>query len=132
MVVRVVKFLLALVTASAAPATLRLKSTLTSKIQMGNAVINSYCESDLQVGFVRAYVEAEKTSAGIENDVFLVLQNVKTTCAGNGGMAPCATGPGLDRFPSFVCKFTGPDGAVEESAKVQVSNVTVARRRRDE
>jgi hypothetical protein len=99
---------------------------------MGNAVINSYCESDLQVGFVRAYVEAEKTSAGIENYVFLGLQNVKTTCAGNFGMAPCATGPGLDRFPSFVCKFTGPDGTVEESAKVQVSNVTVARRRRDE
>ena len=103
----------------AQPTSITMVSTLGSKIKMGGAVINSYCESDLQVGFVRAYVETDKTPAGVENDVFLVLQNVKATCAGNGGMAPCATGPGLDRFPSFVCKFTGPDGAVEASAKVQ-------------
>ena len=103
----------------AQPTSITMKSTLGSKINMGGAVLSSYCASDLPPSFVRAYVEAETTPAGVVNDVFLGLRNIPTTCAGNFGMAPCATGPGLDTFPSFVCKFTGPDGAVEESAKVQ-------------
>jgi hypothetical protein len=102
-----------------------MKSTLGSKIKMGGAVINSYCESDLQPGFSEAYVEAQKTMSGVENDVVVVLKNVKMTCAGNGGEAPCATGAGRDRHPSFVCKFTGADGTVEESAKVQGLRVGV-------
>ena len=109
----------------AQPTSITMKSTLGSKINMGGAVLSSYCASDLPPSFVRAYVEAETTPAGVVNDVFLGLRNIPTTCAGNFGMAPCATGPGLDKFPSFVCKFTGPDGAVEESAKVQVSDAAL-------
>jgi hypothetical protein len=38
-----------LAVAAEAISVLNMQSTLTSKIKMGGAVINSYCESDLQV-----------------------------------------------------------------------------------
>ena len=103
------------------PSTITMLSPLSSKIRMGGAVINSYCESDLAPGFVRAYSEAGVANGGVVNEIALILNNVPTTCAGNGGMTPCATGPGLDKFPSFVCTFTATDGTgvAVESAKTQ-------------
>jgi hypothetical protein len=84
-------------------------SKLGSKIKLGNAVINSYCESDLQPSFVMASVEGSAAvDAGASHTVTLVLNNVPVTCAGNGRVAPCATTPGDDPWPSYICHFTDP------------------------
>ena len=96
-----------------------MKAPLESKINMGNAVLNSYCKSDLQPSFARAYDEAVKTKAGVTNTITLGLVNVPTSCAGNFGLAPCTTDEGKDRFPSFVCTFTAADGSMEKSEPVQ-------------
>ena len=39
----------------AQPTSITMKSTLGSKINMGGAVLSSYCASDLPPSFVRAY-----------------------------------------------------------------------------
>jgi hypothetical protein len=85
----------------------------------GNAVINSYCKSDLQPSFNRAYSEADVVNSGVVNEITLVLKNVKNSCHGNGGEAPCATDAGADRWPSFVCTFTDDAGQTVNSAAVQ-------------
>jgi hypothetical protein len=104
---------------AAETSTIKMVSPLGSKIKMGGAVLNSYCESDLIPQFVGAYSEAGAVNGGVVNEVTLVLKNVKNTCAGNGANAPCATDAGKDRWPSFVCSFTAADGAVTTSAPVQ-------------
>jgi hypothetical protein len=86
----------------------------------GNAVINSYCKSDLQPSFNRAYSGADVVNSGVVNEITLVLENVKNSCHGNGGKAPCATDAGADRWPSFVCTFTDYNtGQTVNSAAVQ-------------
>jgi hypothetical protein len=109
----------AAVAAAQSSSILTMASDLDSKINMGNSVLNSYCKSDLQPSFARAYDEAVKTEAGVVNTITLGLVNVPTTCAGNFGSAPCATDAGADKWPSFVCTFTAEDGSVEKSAAVQ-------------
>jgi hypothetical protein len=110
---------LAAAAVGAQPTSITMKSNLESKINMGNAVLNTYCKSDLQPSFSRVYDEAVVTKAGVANTITVGLVNVATSCAGNFGVAPCATTAGKDRFPSFVCTFTSPDGSQVASDAVQ-------------
>jgi hypothetical protein len=85
----------------AQPTSITMKSTLGSKLRMGGAVINSYCESDLQVGFSRAYVKTEITSAGIVNDVFLGLENVRRRALATSARRPAPRHPGGMNSPAL-------------------------------
>jgi hypothetical protein len=100
-----------------------MQSALGSKIKMGGAVFNGYCESDMEPEFVRAHSEAGSFNGGVANEVTLILKNVKTTCVDSGGAAPCATDAGADKWPSFVCSFTAADGTTTTAAPVQALRV---------
>jgi len=95
-----------------------MQSQLGSKLKMGGAVINGYCESDMSPEFVGAYSETGVVNGGVVNEVTVVLKNVKTTCVDNVGTAPCATDAGKDRWPAFVCSFTAA-GVTTTAAPVQ-------------
>jgi hypothetical protein len=96
-----------------------MQSATNSRIKMGGAIINGYCESDIEPEFVRAHSESGSLNGGVANEVTLILKNVKTTCVDSGGASPCATDAGADKWPSFVCSFAGSDGIVTAAPPVQ-------------
>jgi hypothetical protein len=112
--------LLAAVAAASAPTngtTLTMQSTTNSKIKMGNAVFAGYCQGDVAPTFngidldaARLHPDGVSLVPGSDHTITLTLLNVKASCLGNNGVAPCADDAGQARAidTQFVCKFHSP------------------------
>ena len=91
----------------------------------------SYCEADVSPEFVRIHVDhdhadkAATLTAGTDHNVRVTLENVKTSCLGNAGRAPCATDAGAAHpdDAQFVCIFSSPNFADVRSQPVQAERV---------